>query len=117
MLTLVSNNRKFAVCSPLRSVLVDSWLPCKDPSGLKGKEKGLDYLPAFAKASNNQIWPCIVEKVCTANVFHSLRRIFSSLCRLLFFFFFDEEITSLCAFVCCVGFWSLVLSYTLMVSG
>ncbi|CAM9563682.1 unnamed protein product, partial [Laminaria digitata] len=44
------------------SVLVDSWLPCKDPSGLKGKEKGLDHLPAFAKASNNQIWPCIVEK-------------------------------------------------------
>ncbi|CAM9380169.1 unnamed protein product [Ectocarpus sp. 6 AP-2014] len=45
------------------SVVVDSWLPCKDPARLKGKEKGLDYLPAFAKAfNNNQIWPCIVEK-------------------------------------------------------
>lgn len=45
------------------SVVVDSWLPCKDPAKLKGKEKGLDHLPAFAKVSNNQIWPCIVEKV------------------------------------------------------
>ncbi|CBJ31495.1 conserved unknown protein [Ectocarpus siliculosus] len=44
------------------SVVVDSWLPCKDPARLKGKEKGLDHLPAFAKAFNNQIWPCIVEK-------------------------------------------------------
>ncbi|CAM9925149.1 unnamed protein product [Sphacelaria rigidula] len=43
-------------------VLVDSWLPCKDPAMLKGKEKGLDHLPAFAKTSNNQTWPCIVEK-------------------------------------------------------
>ena len=40
------------------------WLgDCKDPAKLKGKEKGLDHLPAFAKVSNNQIWPCIVEKV------------------------------------------------------
>ncbi|CAM9568049.1 unnamed protein product [Pylaiella littoralis] len=43
-------------------VVVDSWLPCKDPAKLKGKEKGLDHLPAFAKASNHQTWPCIVEK-------------------------------------------------------
>ncbi|CAM9618990.1 unnamed protein product, partial [Hapterophycus canaliculatus] len=43
-------------------VVVDNWLPCKDPARLKGKEKGLDHLPAFAKASNNQTWPCIVEK-------------------------------------------------------
>eukprot|EP00903_Cladosiphon_okamuranus_P015389 g14214.t1 len=44
-------------------VLVDNWLPCKDPSKLKGKEKGLDHLPAFAKASSsNKTWPCIVEK-------------------------------------------------------
>lgn len=51
------------------SVLVDSWLPCKDPARLKGKEKGLDHVPAFAKASNNQIWPCIVEKVRCAPFF------------------------------------------------
>ena len=54
---------------------MDSWLPCKDPSRLKGKEKGLDLLPAFAKASNNQIWPCIVEKVPPPK-----KTIFSSLC-------------------------------------
>ncbi|CAN0187969.1 unnamed protein product, partial [Scytosiphon promiscuus] len=40
-------------------VMVDNWLPCKDPARLKGKEKGLDHIPAFAKASNNQTWPCI----------------------------------------------------------
>lgn len=51
------------VCVCATSVVVDSWLPCKDPAKLKGKEKGLDHLPAFAKASNNQTWPCIVEKV------------------------------------------------------
>eukprot|EP00752_Nemacystus_decipiens_P008666 g7736.t2 len=44
-------------------VLVDNWLPCKDPGKLRGKEKGLDHLPAFAKASsNNKTWPCIIEK-------------------------------------------------------
>lgn len=50
------------------SVVVDNWLPCKDPTRLKGKEKGLDHLPAFAKASNNQTWPCIVEKVFVRRV-------------------------------------------------
>lgn len=53
----------------VHSVVVDSWLPCKDPARLKGKEKGLDHLPAFAKAFNNQIWPCIVEKV-RKEIFH-----------------------------------------------
>lgn len=70
----VCTDRKRDVVPPSSSVLVDSWLPCKDPSRLKGKEKGLDLLPAFAKASNNQIWPCIVEKVPPAppNIFSSL---------------------------------------------
>lgn len=56
----------FALCvARVASVLVDHWLPCKDPSKLKGKEKGLDHLPAFAKtSSSNKTWPCIVEKVC-----------------------------------------------------
>ena len=63
---------------------MDSWLPCKDPSRLKGKEKGLDYLPAFAKASNNQIWPCIVEKVHAVYVRLFSLRVFGS-CVLLVF--------------------------------
>ena len=56
----------FALCvARVASVLVDNWLPCKDPSKLKGKERGLDHLPAFAKtSSSNKTWPCIVEKVC-----------------------------------------------------
>lgn len=55
--------RVFVLCVDATRVVVDSWLPCKDPDKLQGKEKGLDHLPAFAKASSNQIWPCIVEKV------------------------------------------------------
>lgn len=62
------------VVALVSSVLVDNWLPCKNPDKLKGKEKGLDHLPAFAKASsNNKTWPCIVEKVDTCSMKNSAR--------------------------------------------